>query len=155
MDLKTPQIKTLIILHVIAILSAGCINSESSEIDEPQIMPPEYLDMANLRPSSSASIENGKAQYAKTCENCHGPDGLGDGAQAHMYEPKPSNLRDAHMQSKSDGELFYWVTAGMKGTSMPPFRGLSDDDRWDIVNYMRTFEVTDDAESSHSDKSAL
>jgi putative copper resistance protein D len=40
----------------------------------------------------------------------------------------------------TDQELFGWVTTGVDGTAMPAFRSnLSEQERWDVVNYIRTF----------------
>jgi putative copper resistance protein D len=40
----------------------------------------------------------------------------------------------------TDGQLFYWVTSGVQGTAMPAFGNrLSDQERWDVINYIRTF----------------
>jgi cytochrome c len=147
MDFKTPSCMTVITLILFALLSAGCLSSSASEALEPQVVPTDFLNKTNPIKADTSSLESGEKLYSENCENCHGLQGRGDGSQAMMYEPRPSNLHDSHVQEQSDGALFYWTTAGVWGTSMPPFRWLSEDDRWNLVNYMRTFEVEEDAET--------
>lgn len=101
--------------------------------------------MANPISATQASVESGRELYFANCENCHGPEGRGDGHEAMMHDPRPSNLRDAHVQENPDGVLFYITTNGVSGTAMATFRGLSEEDRWNIVNYLRTFEVEEGA----------
>jgi mono/diheme cytochrome c family protein len=41
--------------------------------------------------------------------------------------------------SLSDGALAYRIAVGSAGTRMPAFAStLSENDRWDLVNYLRT-----------------
>ncbi|GBE19123.1 MAG TPA: cytochrome c [Euryarchaeota archaeon] len=145
MDLKTALTTGLLIILVSMVLSAGCLTGSSPESREPPVVQPEYFNLVNPSVSNAVSIEKGKSFYSKNCKNCHGSEGFGDGAQAIMYEPKPTNLHDSQVQDKSEGELFQLISEGVKGTSMPAFKWLSEDDRWDIVNFMRTFEVEEGA----------
>ena len=40
----------------------------------------------------------------------------------------------------SDGQLFYWLSYGFSGTAMPAWKDqLTDEERWDAINYIRTF----------------
>ena len=39
----------------------------------------------------------------------------------------------------SDGQLWLWITNGYPNSQMPAFKdALTDQDRWDVVNYIRT-----------------
>jgi mono/diheme cytochrome c family protein len=40
--------------------------------------------------------------------------------------------------AESDGELFWKISNG-RG-AMPPWKHLPENDRWDIVNYIRTLQ---------------
>ncbi len=55
-----------------------------------------------------------------------------------MYTPAPSKFNDAHMMSEmTDGEIFWKMTEGRK--PMPSFKKqLSDEQRWQLVNFVRT-----------------
>jgi mono/diheme cytochrome c family protein len=84
------------------------------------------------------SIAAGKVVYAAQCLSCHGPTGIGDGPAAHDLNPKPSNLSDSAIQRRSDGWMFWKITEGKK--PMPNFDKLiSEDDRWNVINFVRTF----------------
>jgi hypothetical protein len=56
-----------------------------------------------------------------------------------MYDPSPSDLTDAkHMNSLTDGEIFYQITQGRK--PMPSFRKkVTEDQRWQLVILVRSF----------------
>ena len=75
--------------------------------------------------------------YAAQCLSCHGPAGHGDGPAAKDLNPKPRNLSDPAIQSQTDGSIFWKLTEGRK--PMPTFDKLiSEDDRWNVINYVRT-----------------
>jgi mono/diheme cytochrome c family protein len=80
-----------------------------------------------------------KPIYSEYCANCHGDSGKGDGSDAMMYDPAPSDLTDAaHMNKLSDGEIYYQITQGRK--PMPSFRNkLTEDQRWQLVILVRSF----------------
>ncbi len=120
--------------------SAPLVTEEEHEHvkEEDHGVPHEFQDMVNPVSATEASIAKGQESYALSCTNCHGPEGRGDGHMAMMLDPKPSNLQDSHVQENTDGALFYIITEGVEDTEMPSFKNLSEDDRWDLVNYLRT-----------------
>ncbi len=92
----------------------------------------------------SASEENVKAAqktYSEQCDNCHGESGKGDGSDAMMYDPAPSDLTDtAKINKLTDGEIFYQISEGRK--PMPSFkRKLSEEQRWQLVLLVRAFAL--------------
>ncbi len=73
------------------------------------------------------------------CASCHGASGKGDGpAAAALPPPKPADWTSAKVQSQTDGEIFWKITNG-RG-AMPPWKHLSEKDRWDLVNYIRSLK---------------
>ena len=90
--------------------------------------------------ATDESIAQGAEIYVANCAVCHGENGEGDGPGSEALDPPPASLHEDHVQSNSDGALFHIVSEGVKGTGMPPWEGtLSEDERWHVVNYMRTF----------------
>lgn len=94
------------------------------------------------------SVEHGKAVYAQNCQACHGEKGDGNGPAAAFLLPKPRNFVEAKYRLRStptgqlptDVDLFRAVSLGMPGTPMPPWkRSLSDEDRWGVVEYIKSF----------------
>lgn len=85
--------------------------------------------------ADAASIARGKTLYTSECFTCHGTTGKGDGPQAKDLEKNPGNL--TNLQGQSDGALFWKVSEGKK--PMPTFTSkLSEQQRWDVVNYIKT-----------------
>src|ERR1700756_2371050 len=89
--------------------------------------------------ASAANLNAAKPVYNEYCANCHGDSGKGDGSDAMMYDPSPSDLTDVkHITPLPDGEIFSQITQGQK--PMPSFRKkLTEDQRWQLVILVRTF----------------
>jgi mono/diheme cytochrome c family protein len=94
----------------------------------------------NPIPPDADSIARGEALYADNCAACHGPAGKGDGPVGMTLNPPPADLTIHTVAGvHSDGKLWTWITDGYPGSAMPAFKTiLSDDERWDIVNFIRT-----------------
>ena len=105
----------------------------------PWSVPPEEKVRKNPLPANDANLNAAKPVYNEYCANCHGDSGKGDGSDAMMYDPGPSNLTEPkHMNSLTDGEIFYQITQGRK--PMPSFRKkLTEEQRWQLVILVRTF----------------
>lgn len=112
---------------------------------------PPFLDMpvAPQPPAASASIAHGKQLYDANCVQCHGPDGRGDGFGAPFLVPPPRDLTAGQFKFRTtssgalptDDDLFRTISRGADGTGMPPWQYLlSDDDRWALVDYVKTFD---------------
>ena len=84
-------------------------------------------------------VGNAKKTIETNCVSCHGASGKGDGpAAAALPPPKPANWTAAAVQSQSDGEIF-WKMSNGRG-AMPPWKHLPEQERWEIVNYIRTLK---------------
>jgi mono/diheme cytochrome c family protein len=101
--------------------------------------PPEAVARPNPVPPTLPALGGGKSIYLKRCASCHGDSGDGKGTEAARYSTKPPDFRDVKlMQSMTDGELFWKITVGNR--PMPSFRKrLSEEERWDVIDYIRTF----------------
>lgn len=105
----------------------------------PWIVPDAAKQVRNPLKPSQFNFSLARDLYLDKCAECHGETGKGDGSQARMYDPLPSNFTDAqHINSVSDGELFYKISEGHR--PMPSFRKrLSEEQRWQLVLFLRTF----------------
>ena len=84
-------------------------------------------------------VGNAKKTIETNCVPCHGPGGKGDGpAAAALPPPKPADWTSAKVQSETDGELFWKISNG-RG-AMPPWKHLPEQERWELVNYIRTLK---------------
>ena len=88
----------------------------------------------------SASVAAGHTLFTTNCVPCHGTSGKGDGPVGLTLNPRPADLTIHTIPGvHTDGQLFKWITEGYPGSVMPAFgKFLSDTDRWNLVNYIRT-----------------
>jgi glucose/arabinose dehydrogenase/mono/diheme cytochrome c family protein len=80
-------------------------------------------------PYSGQNTAAGKAGFELTCAACHGPAGEGSG--------NIPSLASGEAQRASDGELFWYITKGDVNNGMPSWQSLSEEQRWEIVRYLR------------------
>ncbi len=95
---------------------------------------------ANPIVPDSRSIAAGQALFSNYCVPCHGESGKGDGPLGLTLNPRPADLSyHAIPGIHTDAQLFEWISNGFPGSRMPAFKSvLSDTDRWNLVNFMRT-----------------
>ncbi len=127
----------LIIAMGIMSISFTIINHQERK---PWSVPDKDKKMKNPVASDASSIAAGKALWNTHCKSCHGSKGLGDGSKAAQLKTDPGNFSKADVQDETDGTLFYRTTEGRD--DMPSFKKkIPDaDDRWSIINFMRTFK---------------
>ena len=103
------------------------------------IVPEKYKTMQNPT-DPSVDIAIGKSLYSKHCKSCHGKEGYGDGPKAEEQDGELGDFSSAEFQAQTDGELFYKTSFGRN--DMPDYtkKIAEDEDRWLIVNYMRTLK---------------
>ena len=103
--------------------------------------PEEAKKVKNPVPATAESSERGKQIYTVRCVVCHGEKGDGNGMLSANLAVKPANFTDKEMMdSMTDGEIFWKITNG-KG-AMPSWKEtLKDNERWDIVNLIRSFSA--------------
>jgi mono/diheme cytochrome c family protein len=104
----------------------------------PWIVPEEAKRVQNPLKPSQANLPAAQRLYLDKCAECHGDSGKGDGSQAKMYDPRPTDFTDAaHMNSVSDGELFYKISEGHR--PMPGFKKrFTEEQRWQLVLFLRS-----------------
>ncbi|MCB0495911.1 MAG: cytochrome c [Cyclobacteriaceae bacterium] len=89
--------------------------------------------------SGAESVANGKSIYTTRCVVCHGATGMGDGPAGKSLNPPAADHGSAAVQSQTDGELFWKISEG-RGAMVGWKLILSENDRWDLVNYIRTLK---------------
>jgi mono/diheme cytochrome c family protein len=125
----------------VALISSAVLLMNISLIAQPKpwAVPAEFKTMKNPVAVNDASKKAGKTLYDKNCASCHGKTGLGDGVKARALKDFPGDFSKADFTKQTDGELFYKTKFGR--AEMPKYEGkLTDDDMWNMVNYMRTFK---------------
>lgn len=115
-------------------------SSQSAQADslaEKWLSPAPSAAKKNPIAATLESIGAGQKIYAKTCTMCHGKSGDADGPAVIELNIHPARLSDPNLANESDGSLFWKITTGKK--PMPAYgKRLSETDRWNLVNYVRT-----------------
>ncbi|MFQ5442309.1 MAG: c-type cytochrome [Thermodesulfobacteriota bacterium] len=90
----------------------------------------------------------GKKIFDKYCYFCHGRRGMGDGPIGIAITPHPADfVHDRKRMSRSDEKLLESITQGIRREiggeemSMPRWADiLSEQERWDVLSYIRELE---------------
>jgi len=72
----------------------------------------------------------GEKLFRQHCAECHGDDARGRGRAA--------NLRSAGVQGATPGELAWFLRNGNLPAGMPPWAGIPEQRRWQIIAYLKT-----------------
>ncbi|MEA2623293.1 MAG: hypothetical protein QOH61_2203 [Chloroflexota bacterium] len=100
-------------------------------------------DPTNPVPATVDSIDRGAALYGSSCAACHGADARGGGPMAGTTAVQPPALTgpSSHLGHHSDGQLYQIISGGLPG-GMPSWAGkLSEQDIWDLVNFLRSIQA--------------
>jgi mono/diheme cytochrome c family protein len=102
-------------------------------------VPAAFKSMKNPVAQNEVAIKAGLAVFTRNCVSCHGKTGQGNGIKASTLRNFPGDFSRPEFQNLSDGEILYRVKTGKD--EMPRFEGkLTDDDIWNVINYLRTFK---------------
>jgi mono/diheme cytochrome c family protein len=99
--------------------------------------PPRAAAKKNPVAADATSIGRGKTVYTAECASCHGAAGKGDGPSAKDLEKSPGDM--TKIGSQSDGALFWKITEGKKPMASFSTK-LTEQQRWDVINYMHTLK---------------
>ena len=107
--------------------------------NRPWTVPEEAKRRQNPLEPSELNLASARAIYVEKCANCHGETGRGDGHDAALYDPAPSNFTDAQaLRAVTDGEMFYKISEGRK--PMPAYKKkLTEQQRWELILLVRSF----------------
>lgn len=87
----------------------------------------------------SESIANGARLFRENCTACHGTGGHGNGLLSSRTKRPPADFSAPHTALHTAGDMYWWIGNGISAGGMPGFPALSDEDRWDLVNFLRVF----------------
>lgn len=133
--------ENLKLFTIIGLTTFGTFLFTTTDLQSKWVVPAKYKTMKNPTDAKDKdNIAEGKALYAKQCSSCHGKKGLGDGSKAPELKGDLGDFSAASTQKQTDGELFYKITEGRD--DMPAFKKkiATDEDRWLVVNYLRSLK---------------
>ncbi|GEM_PF-2977575 len=95
---------------------------------------------------SADVLNQGERLYRRYCASCHGEDGSGTGAMAKQLPFPPRDLRTGQFQTASldadalpsDDDLESIVRDGRPARGMPGWAGLRPEDRFAVVQFIKT-----------------
>lgn len=132
------------------------IKTFSSLFADPDSQPLEedIIEIPGERPfePSLASIAAGRQIFIdQDCVKCHGENGAGDGDQADELVDdwdvpiRPANLTRTYFKNgKRDQDIYRVFTSAINGTPMPAFDELTEEQRWQLVDYVQSLEQKKD-----------
>ena len=93
--------------------------------------------------TSEESIAKGKELYLErtkgNCIFCHGETGSGNEANLPRLRRKPADLSNKErMTAMTDGEVFWKISKGITGIMPAGEKRMTEEERWHVVNYVRT-----------------
>ena len=113
-------------------------------------LPEEILEIPEERPfePSLASAAAGRLLFVEQdCVKCHGDGGKADGKQADELLDdwdvpiRPANLTHTYFKNgKRDQDIYRVFTTGLNGTPMPAFDELTEEQRWQLIDYVQSLE---------------
>ena len=133
----TPRFRSSVAV-VVALFIASALVALSEEPSKGKwSAPAAEAQKKNPVAANESSLAAGHKIYSKTCAMCHGKTGDADGPAVIELNIHPAKLSDPKVSTESDGSLFWKVTTGKK--PMPAYgKRMSETDRWNVVNYIRT-----------------
>lgn len=107
---------------------------------------PKYAnDIKNPLQGNAGATQKGMVIFKNMCAICHGDTGKGNGVAGVTLDPKPADFLALKVRDETDGAIFWKMTEG--NPPMASYKNLlTEEQRWELVNYIRKLE------STHKDK---
>lgn len=89
------------------------------------------------RLASDDTRDRGRALFQKKCALCHGIRADGNGVRRKGLSSTPANFQSTDWRAgTSPREVYMVLSEGKRGTSMPAWPTLSDEEKWEVVAYV-------------------
>ena len=89
-----------------------------------------------------AELERGRSYYIQLCALCHGSNGSGNGEFSYRMVPKPSNLVEDIVGTRTDEQMDVAIRDGIKGSAMQGWGDqLSSVQRGQIIKYLKYLAI--------------
>jgi len=116
----------LLIMSLTLLACNGSEDRATREIEAPR----DWLAAPDVR-------ARGRVLYREKCALCHGVQADGNGMRREGLSRRPVNFRGRDWRESTDPRHVYSVVSeGKRGTSMPAWPTLSEEERWAVVAYV-------------------
>ncbi len=134
-----------ILSFILAAGMAGVVAQDVPDVGPHPPAPPKHMEshVGNVVGHSQSA----KTDYRRYCAGCHGDLGDGNGENAVWLDPKPRDFTIATFKCRStptgtlptDQDLFNTIGRGLTNSNMPIWNTFSDQQRADLVAFIKTF----------------
>jgi len=136
------QTISLIVGAAVVLALAAVASGQETKYSEDQ-----RLNMESSIHGKTGHAANAKVNYRRYCTGCHGDYGDGEGENAQWIDPKPRNFTLGQFKCRStptgtlptDEDLYNTIGRGIVNSNMPQWLPLTDDERVDMVAYVKHF----------------
>ena len=91
--------------------------------------------------TSEKDIAAGAQIFLNQCSDCHGPDGTGS-------QVAPALIGREFEHGNSDWAVYRTIRDGVASTAMPATPDLSEDQRWQVISFVRSLDAATSAQAS-------
>ncbi len=141
--MRTQFLRHCLVPSIVAVMVLGIYCwPQQTEYSENQ-----RLNMESHVGNMTGHATAGESRYKRFCIGCHGEIGDGEGENAQWIDPKPRNFTTAIFRCRStptgtlptDTDLYDTIGRGMLDSNMPHWLPLTNEDRVDLVAYVKHF----------------
>ena len=141
--MRTRSLTSLLFLGAVVALAL----SASSWAQETMYSESQRMNTESHVGNRTGHAANAAMNYRRYCVGCHGVEGDGEGENAQWLDPKPRNFTLAQFKCRStptgtmptDQDLYNTLGRGLVNSNMPAWFPLTDQERVDLVAYVKHF----------------
>lgn len=126
---------SFLLVMVLFIIGGHLVSAQESDWKAPKTADA----LKNPFKGNAKATAEGKRIYEQMCVLCHGIKGKGNGEAGLTLDKKPANFLAFKVKKESDGVIFWKITNG-KAPMAAYEELLTEDQRWQLVNYIRELE---------------
>lgn len=126
---------SFLLVMVLFIIGGQLVSAQESDWKAPKTADA----LKNPFKGNAKATAEGKRIYEQMCVLCHGIKGKGNGEAGLTLDKKPANFLAFKFKKESDGVIFWKITNG-KAPMAAYEELLTEDQRWQLVNYIRELE---------------
>jgi mono/diheme cytochrome c family protein len=123
-----------------AVIAAATVSIAAVPMQNGWVLPEDAATKKNPLMIDAKTLAIGKGVYKNKCQRCHGPGGLGDGADADPELAADMDLTNPKRADRNpDGVVYYKIVNGRKKPKMPAFKDeLSEEQIWAVVAHVQS-----------------